>query len=1294
MGWRRSADRAVTTAGDETGLHVLVADRREAYRWRVVATLAEPTLVSDQWIGQLCVTGSGSHVVVVYAPRTFTNYTLLMERGAFAAVVDLDTGEVAKLAERVTLAYYNPSCGTGDTAVLSRLERSPAEGEPATTWIGTVDAAAAEIKARVAAAGQLTSAVPVDGRVIAARGYGLVEVDRDSQVTTVAHTNGAPLRLLPDGQRGVAFQVARSEEVDLVRLVDGQLRTLATVPLGAVKLRPGAGGDVYAVGERAVERVAGRVPPVWQVVDALPDSQPSSDGGLVVTRARTMREAAGRIDVGAVDDARTDTVHVTARLRSGMQLEFTARSAGGGPGSSLSPSLGGRSGTTPDGGGVQADHSGVPWDPDRACAVARNDPTVQVYQPSPEQVEWAANLAVRGQLDFVRPANWLNNGLQSYIPQVSFPPLPLAGGGHVPAQVYLGILAQESNLWQASWHVVDALAGNPLTSSGFYGLDWENPDPTQIDWSTHDCGYGAAQVTTGMHSDDTGETVNGVVMTEAKQKAVVTDYATNVAAGLRILQSKWNQTFQAGIIANDGDPQYIENWFFAVWAYNSGVQPDERFGNTTGCTPSPSCTDEHGHWGLGWSNNPASPLYPEDRQMFLTAPLDHPDVDPPDQVGYDNAKHPNHWSYPERVMGFAYTSLIRFDYQSQSWEDTYWSAGDPLLFRDAQPGRLAFCVAAVNACDPAAPPTPPGGFPGYPPALCQRPDLHCWWHEPATWEPDCEVECGIENRRFTTVEPRPFANSIYDSQCGTTGLPGNARVIDDIDSVSPLGPQGCPRNWTVGGSFSLNFESVTGGAGDPIYPGKVDFHQIGGGFGGHFWFAHSRFDQGSPMRVTGTWTPTDRFDGWVRVLVHLPDHGAHTQQAKYKIHTGDGTRVRYIPTRRMEHTWVALGTYHFSDNGAQRVELSNITQDGRGVEDVAWDALAFVPLPAKPQHFVVAMGDSYISGEGAGDYDAVTDTNYGDHGWNACRRSQHAWPNKLVLPGTGSSIGARAGSHEPSLDLQFTACSGATADEIVTTTDPFYWQNPPSDYGSFTSEAEGQFGEISQIESGVLSADTTMVLLSAGGNDADFPDVLQECAESNCASFAREQEIQQDIVDARAKISDLIDAIRAGAPNAKIVLAGYPQVFSEEIYQNPLHPGFCVAPAVYTMDEAIMLNSLAHYLRDHQKNLVMSKGGDVQFVDLVNRFGDHGTCSDTEEIHAAVQGPTGDGDFRQIEGTDMEACFGWTLLNFCISRSSFHPKQSGTTRYATAVADRLACAEFCVGSTPPGGKSSQLVIVP
>jgi hypothetical protein len=87
---------------------------------------------------------------------------------------------------------------------------------------------------------------------------------------------------------------------------------------------------------------------------------------------------------------------------------------------------------------------------ERYCAVPRNDLRNQAMQPKPRQVEWAVDNAVRGLLTEPRPANWKNLGMPAYTPQGLFPPVPLSGGGYVPAQIMLAIAAQESNLWQAT----------------------------------------------------------------------------------------------------------------------------------------------------------------------------------------------------------------------------------------------------------------------------------------------------------------------------------------------------------------------------------------------------------------------------------------------------------------------------------------------------------------------------------------------------------------------------------------------------------------------------------------------------------------------------------------------------------------------------------------------------------------------------------------------------------------------------------------------------------------------------
>ncbi|MFC9246570.1 hypothetical protein ACFT7S_22045 [Streptomyces sp. NPDC057136] len=57
----------------------------------------------------------------------------------------------------------------------------------------------------------------------------------------------------------------------------------------------------------------------------------------------------------------------------------------------------------------------------------------------------------------------------------------------------------------------------------------------------------------------------------------------------------------------------------------------------------------------------------------------------------------------------------------------------------------------------------------------------------------------------------------------------------------------------------------------------------------------------------------------------LPDHGAHTQQAKYEIDTGSGafTKTRYVNQKRFANNWVSLGVYKMA--GVPRVRLTTQT---------------------------------------------------------------------------------------------------------------------------------------------------------------------------------------------------------------------------------------------------------------------------------------------------------------------------------------------------------------------------------
>jgi hypothetical protein len=1224
-GWKSASDRAVSVAGDSGGLHVLVAEEANAYQWRIAATLGDPGYDVDQWIGRSCVTGSGRRAVVVYAPRVFTNHEQARDMGGSVAIVDLSTGAVTKLRLHASLAYFNPGCGVDERVAVTAFSGGQ-------TTVAIVDTVTATTSSTLSVAGQVTSAVPYAGGVAAAMGTDLVSLSGKGRSTVLSKAGTVPFRLHPDRGGGLAYQVPVGDKVEVRRFAGGRSRLLGTGTLGALTLRASA-GHVFVLGPDAGKT---KIDPAsqWSILDAPVDSEPSTTGALVITRSTTQtRSGPGKaVTLEATATGTRKKVSFSIATTAGAK---TATSASSGTAAlSLSPSTD----TT---------------DPDRGCSIARNDPAKQALQPTAKQVEWAADLAVMGQLNVYRPANWAGSGMPvSWTPQGLFPRHNLTGGANVPVQVLLGILAQESNTMHASPHAVDGETGN-FNQGGFYG--------NRVSWSTVDCGYGVGQITTGMSMAE-----GNSVYTANQRLAIATDYASNIAAAVNALVDKWNALAAANIMANNGDANFIENWYLAAWAYNTGIQPaGPKFGNTTGCTPSPSCTDGRGNWGLGWSNNPANPSYPVDRPLFNA------------NNGYAT-KHPDEWPYQEKIIGWAATPVMRFNWASHSWEQSYrpgrWNSGS----LPKMAGKSQFCVSTINHCNPGAG-TDIKGKPGAGACVSRDAnnllDYHCWWHESANQFANCVIggDCGSSDFAYSVGAAEPPNGSVFPQSC-TSSLPAGAVIVDDTTARSPFAS--CNPNWSNSGTLTWDFAYSAQSGCSPNcvnYKSKIDFHQIGGtGFGGHIWFAHTTTD--TALTVTGTWTANTPFNGWTRVLVHIPDNGAWTQQAHYIINTGSARRERFINTNRSRNYWTNLGTYLFSSTGAQNVQLSNATGDGRNVTDIAWDAVAFVPLAAKPAHFVVAIGDSYESGEGVGSYLPETDINYTNYGWNACRRSTASWPRKTILPGIpGSNIGALADANDPRLDFADVSCSGARTYEMgrVSST-PYYWQSPPSDMKQFHVDANGQFGEVAQADSGVLSADTTLVLLSAGGNDAGFSDTLVECAPIACQG--NQSGYQKQIDDAQGNISTLISIVRSKAPNATIVLVGYPKLFAD----MPLATYSVLVLPVYTATEMGMFNDLARYMRDKQQATVNSfNDPKIRFVDMITPFGDYGCCKASinyvdleEDINAIVIGSTGPGDFSQDSG----ACpiDRWlNAISICISRSSLHPNNLAPTRQAGAVTSAL-----------------------
>ncbi|WP_431045220.1 NocE [Streptomyces sp. P1-3] len=1305
--YAKSPDTAWTTSGDSTGFHLLIADEKDGYTWKTAATLSEDGFNTDTWVGNACVTASGKHAAIAYAPRTFTNKPELMVRGAFTAVVDLKTGKITKLPYQAALTYFSPGCGHGEDAVFTQLTHDGDEKQQ--TRLVTVDTETGKTAKPVTLPGQVTSAIPTRNGIVAAQGNRLVRV-HGSTMTELARTTSVPFQLKTDNVGGVTF-IDRTPEPDrkndgtseAKHLTAGQISkgkakptTLAGGRLTDWDLATSASGTTYITG---TAKTTGKLPATVKNPGGIAKDAVISTRGKAAATTAWADGKDSRIRPEEALTARTARTRLHL-LATGKNTVLDAHPGDpiGGPAAqkaadSLSPALKAKNAESRSRGTGQP-KAASPTDPveaERYCSVPRNHVRKQAFQPTPRQAEWAVDQAVVGKLNLSasRDENWKYTGMQAYKPQTLFPPIVLVDDPngvvdddkeewHIPAQILLGITAQESNMQQAEGFAVPGVTANSKIGNYYgvkYAADGEQPDPWGINWDKADCGYGITQVTDGMRVHGK-EKPDEKPKTTVQQEAIALDYAANIAAGAQVLSEKWNDTYKAGMKVNGGKPKYIENWFFALWAYNSGFYPQ-------GKDP-----DGGAHWGLGWTNNPANPLWKANRLPFLEGPGGGDD--------YSHAAHPQDWPYEEKVIGWAarpIAAAFKPGDMQPGYRAAWWNG---IAHRTtAKPPVDLFCDASNN-CDPGKISDGDSNDPGK--GACNLAGnaegnhwLHCWWNKEVKWK-DCgsKAQCGNPIHRFDGNFPeQPDANS-YPPSCYNTGLPSGALIVDNLpNGADPAGSgsRSCGRV-ASDGTFGFTFTKD----GDK-YPGKMDLNQIGAGYGNHFWFSHTRTTQdedypnGKRLKITGKWTLNRSAIGWARVLVHIPDHGAHTRQAAYTVGGSDSkSPTRHVQQRIRKNAWVSIGVFNFT--GKPTVSLSTDTRDGRGTEDVAWDAVAFQKFADKPDQQIVAMGDSYSSGEGAseGNGSYYPETNYKNDqdkkARNACHRSKDAWSRQAALPSQGStSIGELEDSFSQDVSYKLVACSGARTYNIVHDT-----------------EGNGEFdenGEAPQIDQGYLDQHTTLVTLSVGGNDTRFTYVFQKCllqlGDGDCR-YDKFDDVDKKIDESRQKPfqgmtlekallgdtsqpsgpkrdgliqnivrPDIVKAMKevhAKAPNAKILLMGYPELITGDA--GCLRTGFDqigMSPA-----SAEWLNNVANRLAmemDNAVDEVTSAGIKARFVDPDLEFHGKAICGSPESVHGIVTDLVG-----SDEPFDLPLIHDATGLG--VSAQSFHPKIRGARLYADA----------------------------
>ena len=317
------------------------------------------------------------------------------------------------------------------------------------------------------------------------------------------------------------------------------------------------------------------------------------------------------------------------------------------------------------------------------------------------------------------------------------------------------------------------------------------------------------------------------------------------------------------------------------------------------------------------------------------------------------------------------------------------------------------------------------------------------------------------------------------------------------------------------------------------------------------------------------------------------------------VDTGEGGPVYVAPVG-------ASGTYH----------VTYVLYGHACDEELAFQALAngdimsgygevrtVRTLPCTPPSTVwVALGDSYSSGEGAGDYASNTndDTN------NVCHRSSHAYSQITAdLAGTASS---------------FFACSGATVWNVL----PVPAGKAPcfvdDDEPFLCTKSYAAPDHIPQLDHPEL-ASADLVTITIGGNNVRFGDVLRWCrGQDDCrdlrpfegddnptlANMTLAQYVPALIEGLRGQIQLTVETIRAKAKSTvDIRVLGYPALFPTELNRQQC-PRFTVGLKSWSPATQNWLNELVPRLNDAISDGALAGG--ARFIDVTSQFHDHQIC--------------------------------------------------------------------------------------
>jgi lysophospholipase L1-like esterase len=275
--------------------------------------------------------------------------------------------------------------------------------------------------------------------------------------------------------------------------------------------------------------------------------------------------------------------------------------------------------------------------------------------------------------------------------------------------------------------------------------------------------------------------------------------------------------------------------------------------------------------------------------------------------------------------------------------------------------------------------------------------------------------------------------------------------------------------------------------------------------------------------------------------------------------------------------------------------------------------IRLTPVQVAQSGTYVALGDSYSSGEGVYELDKQPINDGADR----CHRA------------TGSYVPLVAQTYRFGGGTAFYACAGATTGQLFS----------------------GQYGHRPQITR--VGPSTSLVTLSIGGNDAGFTKVLTACIAKlpwSSACVDQDAAVARRIEQLRTDMRKVLRELRVRAPNARIIVLGYPRPF----------PG----DPVETVDnlsaaDQRWINGMTRRLNDRVSSVVAETDrgiaafegpGSVEYVDAYEAFTGHEVGRPQPYLNGLAV------DVRDLK----------------VNARSYHPTGEGYRRFADLITKQIA----------------------